>query len=381
MLGLGSMPLYFLPSGLPQLAHLLFLIFALCCLSWLAPLRWNNRVHWLLGALCGYIFTRQCFFVMTGGVQEALTPIFYILYNILIFAAVYRYLAEYPLNALHAGVLISVIVALLGVALYGFSFVAVEGEPYRTVGTFNNPNQLGYYALCLTGIAAIGYLRDGIPRISLIIVFLGCAFLTVMSLSKAAMIGTLFYVLIFFRWREVRGIIPVFVAILVVVCLIVVYMDTDMENLKFIQRLGAIGSDTDDNMVSRGYGALLDPDMRIIYGYGEGYVRNIIGHETHSTLGNILISYGLFGFILIASILFFVFARSVKRFGLIVTIGLLAPSMLYGITHNGFRFTIFWIYLAAAYSAGSATVMMKDRMLKARFRPVQRYLPNLWTGS
>lgn len=350
------MPIYLFPSGLPQLFHLLFLIFALCCLSWLPPARGHSiTAHWFLGSLCYTIAIRQCFFAMTQGIEgiNVLTPISYIFYNAVVFVAVFRYLENYTLGAFHAGVLLSILISLLGVALYGFSFIAIEGAPYRTVGTFNNPNQLGYYALCLTGIGAIGYLRGGIPKISFILVFLGCAFLTIMSLSRAAIIGMMFYFLIFFRWREVRRFLPVFVITAVVIGFIVVKTDVGMKNLKLYHRLESVGERGNADLEERGYGLLLHPDTRIIYGYGEGYVKKFIQHEMHSTIGNILISYGLLGVFLFVSILFLIFVRIAKRFGFVAAIGLMGPVMMYGFTHNGFRFTIFWIYLAVAYSDGS----------------------------
>jgi hypothetical protein len=107
-----------------------------------------------------------------------------------------------------------------------------------------------------------------------------------------------------------------------------------------------IGSDSDDNLVGRGYGPLFNPDLRLLYGWGNGYSVLQINQEVHSTLGNLLISYGLTGLTLFLSLLAFVFLRLKMIFGLTVAAGLMLPTMLYGLTHNGLRFAIFWVFLS-----------------------------------
>jgi hypothetical protein len=126
------------------------------------------------------------------------------------------------------------------------------------------------------------------------------------------------------------------------------------EDFQFINRLSNIGADSDDNLIARGYGALLNPDLRIFYGWGEGYT--LEGHpgatpehglEVHSTFGGVLIGYGLFGFIIFAAFFIHLVARVSSKVGVKFAIIIFLPTFFYGLTHNGIRFTIFWIFLAA----------------------------------
>jgi hypothetical protein len=250
------------------------------------------------------------------------------------------------LKAVRIGILVSLSIAVIGVFLFGFSFVAVEGAPVRTVGTFNNPNQLGYFALCSMGIAGVVFLSNRLSRFEITLVFLACAFLAVLSLSKAAIVSFVFYLLIFFGRRRFTKTIPVLAVIATMAWLLAVYIGSGVERLKVFSRLETIGASNDDSLEARGYGILFNPDIRLLYGWGEGYPEAVLGHEVHSTVGNILISYGLVGFSIFLAFVFVLLRRAGRQFGLLPAIGFLAPVMLYGLTHNGLRFSVFWVYAA-----------------------------------
>ena len=351
--GISVFPLYLWASGQPQLSHFVLLIFIMLCLTLMRQVASYTIVHGLLGVLCCIIFIRQLSFAMDEGIL-ALMPFLYIFYNALLFLAVCKFLSSHDMSALRIGVILSILIAVLGVVLMGFSLVVIDDGAYRVTGTFNNPNQTGYFSICLAGIAASLFLSGELSRTIFISIFAGCIFLAILSLSKAAMVGISFYLLIFLRWNELIKMVPL---IAVISPILIFSVNIDFEDLKFIDRLAQIGSDSDDSLEARGYGVLFDPDIRIIYGWGEGYVQNVTGHETHSTIGNIIISYGLVGFTVFVLFLSLIFLRVSKRFGLIVTIGLIAPVMLYGITHNGFRFSIFWVYLAVIYTLSSVSMV------------------------
>src|SRR5690606_30754675 len=93
---------------------------------------------------------------------------------------------------------------------------------------------------------------------------------------------------------------------------------------------------------------------------GKQNINDIVGHEVHSTFASVLNDYGLIGFILLASAVV-KWARALwRRFGLTGLFCLTAPSLLYGITHNGTRFTIFWLLFASSMAmAGTQRVLEK----------------------
>ena len=360
VLGLSVFPIYLFPSGRPQLAHIVFMAFAFLSLERKSANWHSGNAYLLLIILSVLILIRQSCFVVSENI-DVLLPCLYIFYNVFVFIAVNNYMSNHGLSALRPAVLISILIAVLGVVTSGFSLVASEDVGYRAIGTFNNPNQLAYYSICLLGIATILFLRQGISKFEFALVFVGCVFLSVLSLSKAAMVSIIFYLVIFLRWREFKRFIPILLIFLIAVSLLLA--NFNIEDLKLFNRLAQIGSDGDDNMMARGYGVLFDPDIRIIFGWGEGYVERVIGHEVHSTIGNVLISYGLPGFFLFVAFLLLVFHRLFKHLGLVGAIGVMLPVMLYGLTHNGVRFSLFWIYLAVAYSSVSVPLSGRRRMM------------------
>src|SRR5690606_1287440 len=59
----------------------------------------------------------------------------------------------------------------------------------RAVGTFNNPNQLGYFSVCILSLAYLLYRDEYLSYFAAFVVFVIAIFLSITSLSKAAMIA------------------------------------------------------------------------------------------------------------------------------------------------------------------------------------------------
>ena len=80
------------------------------------------------------------------------------------------------------------------------------------------------------------------------------------------------------------------------------------------QRLEGIGAQKDNSLLDRGYNRLLNNPGYLILGAGEGDYERLdpdptqpleeLYKEFHSTLGNILMSYGVIGFVIISVCLF-----------------------------------------------------------------------------
>ena len=162
--------------------------------------------------------------------------------------------------------------------------------------------------------------------------------MTILSLSKAAIISYVAYSLVFLRGRQILILIAMFFSAIVIVPTL------DLSEYHFIARLQALGTESDDNLAVRGYGLLEDMALNSIWGFGEGYYHSISGDEIHSTLGNLLISYGFIGFILFIGFQLALFMISLKATkSIAISSFILLPYFLYGITHNGFRFTSIWL--------------------------------------
>ena len=109
------------------------------------------------------------------------------------------------------------------------------------------------------------------------------------------------------------------------------------------RRIQNIGKDSDDNLEGRGYYRIYEYPEYWLFGAGEGeYSRFRYGEiEFHSTLGNIQVSYGLVGILLFINLMRLALKNDRYRSWYI-----LFMIMLYGLTHNGIRNSLFWILLA-----------------------------------
>jgi hypothetical protein len=151
--------------------------------------------------------------------------------------------------------------------------------------------------------------------------------------------------------------------------LVVIFLgNLNYEEFRFYQRLSAIGSDDDDSLLERGYFAFLrSGDFDWIAGLGAESVSKIVGHEVHSTIFSVFNNYGLIGFILIVAILLLWFYRIKNSFGIFCALGTVMPAMIYGITHNGSRFTLFWVLFASSLALCSRK--LKFNSYRLRFKP------------
>jgi len=305
--------------------------------------------------------------------KATMLPPIYFLFNILIFltTVTFSIYVEGIESKIKYGIIFSILITIIGVYYTGFSLSVDSSSElaYRAIGTFNNPNQLGYYTICIGGIVTLLFLYN-IIGLKMNILLLGAIFfLTILSLSKAAMISVVFYLLSFGRRFK-----KLFILSILLFALIMLNSYENFENLKFFQRLADVGSANDDNLERRGYGVLYNPDFRLLYGWGEGYTNEghegggIGGHygEVHSTLGGMVISYGLLGLSMLFAFMLIVFHKVYQVVGLSYAVVIFMPFLLFGITHNGIRFSIFWIFLGLIYGLSSKKIDQKRRLISSQ---------------
>jgi hypothetical protein len=123
----------------------------------------------------------------------------------------------------------------------------------------------------------------------------------------------------------------------------------DFGQLLFVERLQAIGSDSDDSFAARGYSVLIENARTaydVLFGFGANGVKVLHGNEVHSTYIAFFAVYGLVGGSLyLAFILSWLWELfRVVSFSRLIAIA--GPPLFYGIAHNGTRFSIFYAMIA-----------------------------------
>jgi hypothetical protein len=223
---------------------------------------------------------------------------------------------------------------------------------------FNNPNQLGYWSLLAATTIVVCHrkLRFGIART--LAGLLASIYLAVLSGSRAAVGGILILSLLLVV-ASPRVLIAAVVASLALVVLGGDPADAlDPQGLKALQR-GSRGTSFSDE---RAYSRIWKYKEYVLIGAGESandrfaqegqHVR-----EIHSTVGTVIFSYGIVGFVLFVRLCL----RLVRGLNVRMAI-LLLPVMMYSVAHQGLRFSMFWIVIALFAGLRPETV---TRALKA----------------
>lgn len=216
----------------------------------------------------------------------------------------------------------------------------------RATALFNNPNQLGYFALCACGLVCIARHQRALGWQHHLLGLCVAGLLILLSLSKAAMAGFAFLILFEFI-RSPR--IVCAGALIVLAGSLLLTLAPGRNPSHLVQR-----SDADDNMESRGYPRLWLQPEHLLLGAGDGRFERFpvaFGkhREMHSTFGNFLMSYGLLGTVL-ALVVVAAAIRGAPFLGLVS----LCPIALYGLTHNGLRSRAAWLVLAAVACVSTA---------------------------
>ena len=249
---------------------------------------------------------------------------------------------------------------LAGILIETAATVLMPESTFRGVGTFNNPNQLGYWSLL---IAACWLVTRGDRQLGLLDlgVLMMVGHLIAVSLSKAAMIafGLLLILAAFGQGLRSRPLIGAFALLVVTSQLLLAVPDqlqvwtTDMMSegqvAKVLKRFDSLGKHGDDSVAGRGYDRIWRYPEYLFFGVGEGVAYRLLKggdefNELHSTWGMVLFSYGIGGFVLFVAMLITIFRRAPWRHSLYFV-----PIVLYGLTHQGLRFSMLWVFLGLVF--------------------------------
>lgn len=359
LLGMGVFlaPWYAWSSGGMQPGHLVLAIAIVIALARLLP---STFPEILLACYLVYAAVRESFQVLHSGETAGLLPVLHIFFGYCLYVLTRRVLESHDsFRPMGWWLLGSITFALVAVLVLGTGSVGVDAE--RAVGTFNNPNQLGYFGVLTASAMLILWVRNGIAQKWLLVALAACIYLCVLSLSKSAMASIalvpLAYVGIASR-RSAHGVFAWAICALVLLYLLAeigVMGSFYISDFAAYNRFINAAQENDSSLAVRGYTVLADASWwQVLFGLSSQTVADLRGgYEVHSTYMAPIASYGLIGGGFFLAFLLIFNYRFIIRFGIFPYLGVVMPMMLYGVAHNGGRTPFFWIFVGIATAACS----------------------------
>jgi hypothetical protein len=354
-------PLYIFPSGSIQISHFLLLIFSISVLI-LIDIPLDKYFHTFLLFLI-YSFVVNVFYVFYDiyvfeyNNLKYLKGILFLSFNFIITISLISFFNhQKKFNVIFYG-LVTALAIIIFSYFYQFFFGSLN---YRFQSFFNNPNQLGYFSVCSFSIVYLFYRNFYISYYLMIGLSIFLVLLSILTLSKAAFISLFLCVLFIikpYNYKYSKIIILIF---LLSIFFFITFFYLQITETNFFYRFINTLNESDSSMEVRGYFVYLEANfLEAIFGIGPNKVHELRGYEIHSTFMMILTSYGLIGF-LIFSLLMLYWALDIKKsYGLNGLICICAPSLLYGLTHNGIRFSMFWIVFAVSIALSKEIINQK----------------------
>lgn len=346
-------PFYLWSSGLPQISDIILVVLIVISTimnGFKLQFQSDSKKFLLIGLIfVSYVFIANSFWAMfTNKTDRFLLNSLFYLYNylvVILIVGLYAIYKERLIKTTYKALLLSVIIQFLLFIIKG-GFTGT-----RMVAEFNNPNQLGYYSLLVLSLLFLLSRKINVNFIWFIIGVFSSLLLAFTSLSKAAILSavglTVFYIFSKNKNKKFRRSLKFFILISTVTILLIANFTSVIQDSTLFQsvkkRIASIGKESDDNLDARGYYRLTDYPEYWILGAGEGNYSRFRNHriEFHSTLGNIQLSYGLIGLMLFLYLIFLALRiDKYKSWYIIMFI------MVFGLTHNGIRNSLFWILLA-----------------------------------
>ena len=355
-------PLYIFDSGLPQPSD--FLLIGVCSFCLFFYLATRKIIISDIGIslfliVVLFAFINGIYGSYYGDVRFYYSAAYYI-FNAIVFAGTVILFMNRPqcmARIVRCSVYVSIVLEIL------FIIFADSHSPYRETGSFNNPNQLGYWALLNAAILIVLNVNRRMSFIDFI--FFGlCGTMIILSMSRAAIVGlsVLFFAVFFSKQLSLHS--KAVAACVISMFLIgIILVPSVIPDISFYPEIGGRFSpyDPDNDFIGeRGYERITDNPHYLLYGAGEGAYWRFsdmadTGIELHSGLATILFSYGILG-----AMLFVVFLYNVLRRSPPVILCTIFAVMLYGMTHQNIRFTGFWVYLAVIYAMTAYKVNTTD---------------------
>ena len=353
--------IYVMPSGLPQPSALF--LGAAFILIFLAPFaRVGKQVDTSLALLFSFvswcILVSVAWFVWTSELIYVKAPLYY-LYNSIAFITVVQLACRDPAQFTKLTRNALLLMLLSQVVFIAVLPNRVNDVLEREIGTFNAPNQLAYWAILSISTYM---LMPGRRLPADLVVMAAGTWVVIASTSKAGLlalaIATVLWVVLDSR-RQGRALalaafgVPALLVIAAALQHGVALPDSERIDLLRL-RVERDVPEPDDTLMGRGYTTILEHPNLLPFGAAEGNFGALTRGENgvfqpgelHSTFGAILMGYGIVGLTL-----FLGFLLAVARSGGLAASLWMMPGLIYGIAHQGLRFSPFWIMLACVASA------------------------------
>jgi hypothetical protein len=348
---------YVLPPGMPQPADaVVAMLVALLFTTFFIPVPVNKDLFLVGGLLLADTIIVNLYWYGQLRDTTFLRHAIYYVFNFgafLVIVSLVRALGDRFITAFRIAIAIAIFLEI--VALF-----VLSPSAFRSAGTFNGPNQLGYWALLLSSCLLV-LKRDQKLNLTDFAVLCGAGYLTTASLSKAAMVAFVLLLVTAIVFQHItRPIKLLFVALAVLASAVAITDSTQFGKVQSLgvvenvsKRLDNIGGQGDDTLGGRGYDRIWRYPEYLILGAGEGAhwrfsVFQINARQTdlemHSTLGTVLFAYGIVGFTLFLSLVALVFWRAPLAHALYSL-----PIWAYGMTHQGLRDTMLWVFLGLVF--------------------------------
>jgi hypothetical protein len=345
-------PFYFFQSGFPQLADMVLILLVLVSLFSLnkETLFRHSSIGWCVAFIYYATVVNVVWAILLGGQSEIAKQSLFYVYNLAAMIALVQVAYWIGRTSFMQVIFYSVSCSVMIQALF-IPFLQTIGG--RSSLMFNNPNQLGYFGLLSLAILIVSASFIKIRPSFLFLSMTTAILLIVVSLSKAAMISALLMLVIFMVMKRESTAFnksKLYLIIMFGVLLSVFLLNgSALEQNQVVQdalhRIDSIGQSNDDSLVGRGYDRIAKNPFYIFFGAGEGipgrFEANI---EIHSTLGNILFSYGIVGLAFFGGFIF----QAIRKLKFVQYYPLLAVLM-YGLAHNGIRHTYLWLLIALLF--------------------------------
>jgi len=381
LIGILLLPFYIFPSGSIQPSHAFLITGATLFVLFGSRLFLELREVLAGFFLAFYIllvgFTWYLLIGDTAPAIGALQHAINVFISIAIVARARQFFSLYqrfvPLAFL-LGLIFQVTWYVFGIGMYGGT---------RFLGTFNDPNQLAYWVICMAGVSLI-IARPNTSVLTLIMVL--ATFTLILTKSRSGFIGfapifalfsfsIIFYVFSKSRFRGTATFLFLLVGLYIFVFAqffgLLSFDETYTfflnETLVFWQRLEML--DINNQLELRGYDRFRFYPDYVIFGAGQGggFRFPLVAYpevEIHSTIVGFLFYYGMIGFGFALFFLIIVF-RNCSLFDLVVFSG----PIIYGLGTYGARNTAFWLLIAfIASSRGQIVRALPTRALLAVWR-------------
>lgn len=341
-------PYYVFYSGMPQPGDMLVLLLAPVALR-----TWNGRLDrtmrrplstlfvfaiWVVAINWGWALIVGNF-ALFGPDTFVVFPVYYV-YNTVVFLTVCVLYHRYGIRFLWLTLQVVVLVVTVQVVA---SLVLHRSGALRGALFFNNPNQLGFFALVCASMIALGKRALGFGAVKSGVCLTMCCYLALLSASRAAVIGCAL-LLAFTLIANPRQIAVVGAIILGLAAVGGPVIDAFGQTQ---ERLHADRYPHLSFFEERGYDRILAHKEYWLLGAGEGGTSRfadttrIGASEIHSSAGTLFFCYGIVGVVI-----FLVFLSRVVEGAPLGSTLILIPTLAYTIAHQGLRSTPVWILFA-----------------------------------